>query len=188
MNHNLDLLYPLSEFYLQMGLSLPLVYPINKEDVPEPYKRLLVHERDMTSTLEAAFNQSIYLKVLQKSIAENILIRQVLLILDQDHSPVEFGVIKIYLDLFSYSAKQVILEGEQPLGAVLHKYQITYSSSPIAFFRVKPDQLINQWFEGQVEGNDLYGRRNVLRNSQQEKIAEILEILPTISKFLNQSI
>ena len=183
MSHNSDPLYPLSEIYLKMGLNLPLVYPINEKDVPEPYKRLLVHERDMTSTLEAAFNQKIHLKVLQKSIKENILIRQVLLVLDQDHSPVEFGVIKIYLDSFSYSAKQVILEGEQPLGAVLHKYQIKYSSSPIAFFRVKPDQLINQWFEGQVEGNNLYGRQNVLRNSQQEKIAEILEILPTISDF-----
>ena len=80
MSHNLDPLYPLSEIYLKMGFNLPLVYPINEKDVPEPYKRLLVHERDMTSTLEAAFNQNIYLKVLQKSMKENILIRQVLLL------------------------------------------------------------------------------------------------------------
>jgi chorismate-pyruvate lyase len=184
MSHNLDPLYPLSEIYLKMGLNLPLVYPINEKDVPEPYKRLLVHERDMTSTLEAAFNQNIYLKVLQKSMKENILIRQVLLLLDQDDSPVEFGAIKIYLNMFSYSARRLILEGEQPLGAVLHKYHIKYFSSPIAFFRVIPDQLINQWLEGQVEGSNLYGRRNVLRNNQQEKIAEILEILPAISKLL----
>ena len=44
--------YPLDEFYARSGLTLPPLDQIDGQALPEPYKSLLVHERDMTSTLE----------------------------------------------------------------------------------------------------------------------------------------
>ena len=48
------LLYPLSEFYQQLGRPLPEARTLQPEEMPETHRRLLVHERDMTPTLEAA--------------------------------------------------------------------------------------------------------------------------------------
>ena len=49
------LLYPLNEFYEQAELPLPPAIRVEGRDVPEPYKSLLVHERDMTPTIADAY-------------------------------------------------------------------------------------------------------------------------------------
>src|SRR6266702_1049221 len=43
----IHLFYPLNEFYEQAGLPLPSVAEVEARDVPEPYRSLLVHDRDM---------------------------------------------------------------------------------------------------------------------------------------------
>ena len=52
-----NLIYPLSEFYEQSGLSLPSVARVEGQDIPARYRSLLVHEHDMTPTLEDAYRQ-----------------------------------------------------------------------------------------------------------------------------------
>ena len=60
-----DLLYPLNEFYAEAGLALPSATRINGREMPEPYRRLLVHDRDMTPTMEAAYDRKMNLRVLK---------------------------------------------------------------------------------------------------------------------------
>ena len=47
----LSLLLPLHFFYEREGRQLPPVELLDGADVPEPQRSLLVHSRDMTSTL-----------------------------------------------------------------------------------------------------------------------------------------
>ena len=61
-----NLLDPLSEFYLQDRLTLPAVTAIDCQQLPEPYKTLLVHETDMTSTLEKYHDQKLRLQILRR--------------------------------------------------------------------------------------------------------------------------
>src|SRR5258708_29470319 len=56
--------HPLDEFYARSGLPLPPLEQIEGEEVPEPCKTLLVHDTDMTSTLEAFHGRSLHLHVL----------------------------------------------------------------------------------------------------------------------------
>src|SRR5262245_51547803 len=58
--------YPLDEFYCRSGLSLPPLEIVDAEGVPEPYRSLLVHERDMTSTLEAFHQAGIHLSLISR--------------------------------------------------------------------------------------------------------------------------
>jgi len=178
MNSRADLLYPLSEFYTEMGLKLPVVSRLDGREIPESYRRLLVHDLDMTPTLEAAFNQGVHLRVLRKRISNKILTRQVVLILDQDKVPIEFGAIKIHLNSLSHGAQEEIFHGQRPLGTILHRHHVEHYSRPIAFIKVEADSLISQALWEQVQGAVLYGRLNVLQGCGQNKIAEILEILP----------
>jgi len=44
--------HPLDEFYARAGLPMPSLQELTGKEVPEPYRSLLVHENDMTPTLE----------------------------------------------------------------------------------------------------------------------------------------
>jgi chorismate-pyruvate lyase len=173
----LDLLYPLTEFYEEAGLALPSATRINGREMPEPYRRLLVHDRDMTPTLEAAYDRKMNLRVLKYALDHEVFSRQILLVPEGGDAPVVFGAIKIYLDEFPTAARDLVLERRLPLGTILESQAIKHFSRPDAFFEVEADPSICQALEitGPVK---LYGRRNVLGNATGRKLAQVLEILP----------
>src|SRR3989442_15563239 len=97
---HLNLFYPMNEFYEQSGLPLPPVVRVEGCEVPEPYKSLLVHHRDMTPTLEEAYRRSMVLRVLRHALRGNVLSGQIVLIPEGATKAVLFGAIKIYLKHF----------------------------------------------------------------------------------------
>jgi len=172
--------FPLDEFYARSGLRLPPLDQVDGEALPEPYKTLLVHERDMTSTLETFHKTGIHLRLVSREQRGDEYFREVVLALDDSEKPVEFGAIKINLALFSEVARKAILEERFPLGHILKDFSIDYQSCPKAFLRVASDRTINQLLK--LNGAHLlYGRRNVLLNPAGESLAEIVEILPPAS-------
>jgi len=131
-----NLIYPLSEFYEQLGLSLPSVARVEGQDIPAPYRSLLVHEHDMTPTLEDAYRGSIQLRVLQYQLRDHVVARQVALIAEGSEKPVAFGAIKIHLEHFPPRARRLVLERQQPLGTILRAQGVEHTSHPNAFVRV----------------------------------------------------
>ena len=97
MNHSEKLLDPLDHFYLASGVPVPEAMETSGEDIPEPYRSLLVHGDDMTPTLEAAYRQRIHIRLLNRMVHDEVMLRQVVLVLDKDERPVEFGAIRIQL-------------------------------------------------------------------------------------------
>src|SRR5688572_7982500 len=120
--------HPLDEFYARARQPMPALQVIDAEEVPPPYKQLLVHENDMTSTLEHFHEERIHLRVLSRQERENIYWREVVLELDVTNEPVEFGAIKIHLGSFPAKARERILEAHWPLGRVLKEFKIPYLS------------------------------------------------------------
>jgi len=172
------LVHPLDEFYAMAGQSLPPLSRVDGEEVPEPYHTLLVHQNDMTPTIEKFHGSLVHLEVLGRRRKGDAYFREVVLRLDSSNQPVEFGAIKINLELFTPIARQQILEEHQPLGHILHDYKIAHTSRPSAYLRLASDKLINQVL-GLTGAQVLYGRRNTLYDPQQRPLAEIVEILPT---------
>jgi chorismate-pyruvate lyase len=171
------LLYPLDEFYRSEGRPLPPVDRARGEDVPEPYHHLLVHDHDMTPTLEAFHGERIHLRLLQRKVEVGALWREVVLTLNDSRRPVEFGAIVIYLDRFPEAAREAILAGRTPLGTILAEHRIEHDSAPRAFLRVEADALIADALATEA-CEQLYGRRNVLSAPDGSILADILEILP----------
>jgi len=169
--------YPLDEFYARSGLNLPPLDQIDGQAVPEPYKSLLVHERDMTSTLEGFHQNGIHLRLVTREQRGDEYFREVVLSLDGSEEPVEFGAIKIHLDKFPEKARQEILREHFPLGHILKDSGLEYQSRPKAFLRVASDKTINGLL-ALAGAHLLYGRRNTLLNATGEALAEIVEILP----------
>lgn len=169
--------YPLDEFYARAGLTLPPIERISGDDVPEPYRSLLVHSSDMTPTLEKHHGAPIHLKVLKREQRADFYYREVILQLDGTDKQVEFGAIKVSVLLFPPKARQLILEEHLPLGTVLKVCEISHSTHAKAFFRVTSDQLMADVL-GLSQPGLLYGRRATIFDSQKRPLCEIVEILP----------
>jgi chorismate-pyruvate lyase len=171
------LIHPLDDFYARAGLPVPPVAEVEPLAMPEPFRSLLVHQQDMTSTLEKFHNSRIHLRLHGKRQLEDDYFREVILELDGSNKPVEFGAIHIHLNLFPAEARHWILQEYLPLGRILNENGIRYTSRPVAFLRFASDRLINEML-GLNGAQMLYGRRNRLLDHQERPLAEIIEILP----------
>ena len=171
-----DLLYPLSRFCERDGHPLPPHEILEGRQVPEPYRKLLVHGGDMTSRLEEFHGAPMKLRVLHREEKGDSYRREVLLCTKDTGLPVEYGAIEIHLDAFSPELRAQILEGKLPLGGLLNRAGVRYRSEPRAFIKLAPDSAMNALFSTDP-GNALYGRSNVLLGENGETLARIVEVL-----------
>ena len=162
-------------------MVLPKLEQVDPEQIPEPYKSLVVHQKDMTPTLEKFYDDQIYIEILHRDYSDLHYFREVVLKLEKSHRPVEFGAIRIYLERFPKDAREVILNEHIPLGHILGTFDVEHTSSPIGYLRMVPDELITKTL-GNARNTWLYGRRNRLSNPEGESLAEIVEILPEVKE------
>ena len=171
----------LERFYERTGSSLPLLRELKGEEVPQPYRALLVHSSDMTPTLERFYGQTLRLRVLSREHQDDSYKREVILWLAEDTRPVEYGVIRIFLDRLPPTARRLVLEEQRPLGDILHGEAIPHLSWPQAFFRLKSDARAGAAL-GMRHPGFLYGRRNVLLDGSRRLLAEVIEVLAPAAK------
>ncbi len=169
--------YPLTEFYTHAGLPLPQIEVISGDAVPEPYKSLLVHNNDMTPTLEKFHGSKIHLEILKRDPRASFYYRQVILRLDHDESPAEFGANKVFLGRFPEEAQELILAEQVPLGRILADCGIRHVTEAKSFLRVEPDAIIAEALELETPV-PLYGRKAVICDLKHQILSEIVEILP----------
>ncbi|MGA2657860.1 MAG: hypothetical protein ABSH34_10105 [Verrucomicrobiota bacterium] len=167
----------LQRFYSRAGLVPPRLHVVKGVEVPEPYKSLLVHSRDMTPTLEGFHRQPIHLEALRSERQDDVYWREVILRGADDARPVAYGVIRICLAPLSAAAAKSVLEEGRPLGKILQAEAIAHLSWPQAFFRVEADARLTKLL-GLGQAATLYGRRNVLVDGSRRLLAEVIEILP----------
>jgi len=175
-------LYPLSEFYSHAKLPLPPIEFVPGEKVLEPFRTLLVHHNDMTPTLEAFHKSDIHLEMLSRERRGDFYFREVVLRLNRDEQPVEFGANKLYLGRFPEEARDLILQEYIPLGRILKDCGIAHRTQAKAFLRVESDDLIGGKFE-LTQPAFLYGRKAVISDLQGRPLSEIVEILPPAATY-----
>ena len=171
-----NLLFPLDFAYQQAGLTAPEVEAIDAEEIPQPYKDLLVHNNDMTRTLERHHNGPIIVRALSNFQEAGQFYRRVLLAKEESGQPVEMGAIRIRLNSLPKEHRARILENHTPLGRVLLDAGIVETTRPIAYLRLKPNPEMMGVF-WMKEPKPLYGRRTLIGIGDAD-VADIVEILP----------
>jgi len=171
-----SLLWPLSEFWTNER-AWPEVERVEAAEIPAPYRRLLVHDRDMTPVLESYWGSELHLEVLARAEARGELFRHVIL-RTKEAKAASFGAIRIRLGAFPPEAAKAISEGRVPLGAILRDYRIEHRSAPTGFFRMAANALTRQAF-GPADTAVHYGRHNELL-APQGLLAEVVEVLPRL--------
>jgi len=170
--------YPLDVVYAQAGIAPPSTKAIAPARIPVPYRALLVHERDMTLTLEAHFGGRVALRALSTFRQKDSYFRRVLLVKEYSGRPVEMGAIRIDLRAFSPRIRKQILDNRIPLGRLLRDGGVDYRSRPQVFLAVTPNSEMMGVF-WMREPRTLYGRQTEV-TLHGRKIGDIVEILPLV--------
>ncbi len=175
---SLNPLYPLDIVYRRAGVELPGMKIVAPHQIPMPYRSLLVHEDDMTITLERHFGGRVVLRALSTFMHGAWYFRRVLLVQEYSGRPVEMGAIRMKLNAFGARLKKQILENEVPLGRILRDGSFKYISQARAFLAItpNPEMMGVFWLR---EPRTLYGRRTeIVRDGN--KIGDIVEVLPPV--------
>ncbi len=172
------MLFPLDFVYARSGVLLPQVSEIDPEDIPLPYRSLLVHQTDMTLTLERHFGGRVALRPLATFMNGPWYFRRVLLAQEYTGRPVEMGAIRIRIQAFPDRIRKQILRNDVPLGRLLRDGGVNYESRPKTFLSVTPNSEMMGVF-WMREPKTLYGRRTEMIQDG-TKIGDIVEVLPLV--------
>jgi hypothetical protein len=171
-------LHPLDVAYTRAGLEPPTSTPIGPDEIPQPYRSLLVHQRDMTLTLEAHFGGRVALRPLSTFTSGPWYYRRVLLAQEYSGRPVEMGAIRMKLAALPRKVQAEIRRNRVPLGRLLRDAGVDFTSMPREFFAVEPNAEMMGVF-WMREPRTLYGRRTeVLLDGK--VIGDIVEVLPLV--------
>ena len=168
----------LAEFYGELAsppaIDARMVMPAA---IPEPQRSLLVHQRDMTSTLSRFHGEPIELRVLDCKLLGDHYRRHIVLETAHSQRPAEYGAIRVNLSLLEASVQSEVLRARGPLGGILTAHGIAFGCCPGAYFTIFSNALIGESLRMDGPGW-LYGRCNCLSNASGRTIAEVVEILP----------
>ena len=170
--------YPLDVLYAHVGLAAPRPQRLTPARLPAPYRQLLAHDRDMTSTLEGYFADRLAVRVLTTFMRGRVYYRRVLLALEQTGRPVGMGAVALRLDTFPPALRARIVAQREPLGRVVLRAGAAFVSCPEAFFRLTPNAEMLGVFH-MPAGVPLYGRQS-RAYLDGKAIGHIIEVLPPI--------
>ena len=157
---------------------MPRVKVVSPHQIPLPYRSLLVHDDDMTLTLERHFGDRLVLRPLSTFSSGHSYFRRVLLVQEYSGRPVEMGAIRLRFDAFSQRLLDKIQRNRIPLGRILRDGRFQYKSEAKAFLAVTPNPEMMGVF-WMRESRVLYGRRTEIIR-QGTKIGDIVEVLPMV--------
>ena len=174
-----SLLWPMNLLATYCRRDIPPLTPLFQQQIPEPYRTLLVHQRNMTPTLEDYHGDHIHIERLNMLADRKERSREVILKLDTNEQAVEYGASRIFINTLPRQAVTLIKEGKIPLGTILNMYHCDHRVELCGFFKIPSTPFFQQVFPG-LNGTSLYGRRNALVAPNGTTLAEVCEVLPPV--------
>jgi chorismate-pyruvate lyase len=168
---------PSSLFAFFPGTAPPKLERVEADEVPQPYRDLLVHTVHMTVTVEKYYADAVDVQVLELSHIDNTYTRQIVLALRASGHIVQYGLVQIDLDALTAVVRDRILEGKTPLGRVLIEHDVLRHIEPAGYFRVTLNNHFQHWLR--TEATTTYGRMGVIHTDHRPAI-RVLEILTPV--------
>jgi chorismate-pyruvate lyase len=145
------------------------------DQMPQPYRKLLVHEHHMTVTVEEHHGSLVDVKVLDVNQKGDAYARKILLTLQSTGKIVMFGLVRIHLQFCSDEVRAKIIERKTPLGRILIEHDVLRRIEPTAYLRLLPGPEMMEWFEQQTPV-PTYGRLAYIHCDGKPAI-ELLEVV-----------
>ena len=155
--------------------ELPEFVEVPGNKVPEPYHTLLVHPHHMTVTVEKHHGGLVDVRVLERCRQGAWYARKILLALQGTNRVVQFGIMRINLDLCSDAVSAAILREDTPLGRILIQNNVLRRIEPTAYLKISPNGAMMEWF-GLSAPLTTYGRLAIIHCDHKPAV-ELLEVV-----------
>lgn len=139
------------------GDDFPRYEVVAPEQVPDPFRQLLVHEHHMTVTVEDYHDSLVDVHILAVRTEGASYSRKIVLTTRKTGRVVLFGIVRVNLDYCSQPVRDTIVEGKTPFGRILIEHNVMRRIEPTAYFRIDPRAEQLAWFR-LSEPAPMYGR------------------------------
>ena len=164
-------LFPEESFVSQLA-------EISGDEMPEPYRELLVHSHHMTVTMEAFHQDTVTLKVCGENRVGDQYARVILLSLESTGQVVQFGIMRFDLSICNRDTRDEILDGTTPLGRILIQKNIMRRIVPETFLKIVAGESLATYFDCALS-QEVYGRLAVIECNGQPAV-ELLEVSASV--------
>jgi hypothetical protein len=144
-------------------------------ELPEPFRRLLDHQKHMTLVLTSHYGAFLELRVKEMHYEGDLYSRKILLLTPREHRVVEYGLVRLDLRYVPEEVWREILQMRAPMGEILLRHNILQHVQPRWFLRCDPDSALLRWY-GVRSDTPLYGRLGTIFCND-EPAVEVLEIV-----------
>lgn len=161
---------------LPKPLMVPPYHFVHESEVPEPFHQLLVHDRHMTTSMEAYHQCRVSVRVLQSQQTESWYSRQIILLSERTQVVVQGGIVRINLSMLDPEVQAAILREDSPLGHVLIAHDVLRHIEVAQYLKLEPGAAMHAW-PGFSSDQPSYGRLGILYCDLQPAI-ELFELVP----------
>jgi chorismate-pyruvate lyase len=148
---------------------------ISAAEIPQPYRRLLAHNKHMTETVEQFHGSRVDVQVLATRRDDGFYSRKILLKRQSDGQVVQFGIPRLNTAYLDEEVRQEIESETKPLGRVLIDHNVLREVQFSALWKVQPGPDLCQMFGLKVP-QTVYGRTALIYCNGEPAI-ELLEIV-----------
>jgi hypothetical protein len=160
----------------QLAAAVARVPHVN---VPEPYRRLLVHDQHMTGIVERFYKSSVDVRVLARRIDGSVYSRKIILTTQDTGAVVQFAFMQLQLDAVSDTVRSQILSEQVPLGRVLVDHGLQCDIELISVLKVTIGEALSRLLNVPA-GIETYGRIAQILSGD-KSICAVIEVLTPIN-------
>jgi hypothetical protein len=149
---------------------------VSKDDIPEPFRWLLVHRNHMTKVLEAQYGRPMDLDVVEDHLEDGHYTRKILLRPAGTDVVVEFGIVRLNFRFMSKGVRDEILQRKTPLGAILIRHKVLRRVEPRWYLKFPPNAPMLGAAGMAALAHPVYGRIGII-HCDHEPAIELLEVV-----------
>jgi len=97
---------------------------VPSETLPQPYRRMLVHNQHMTVAMESYHGCPVAVRILDQRHDGDFYHRKIVLLKSGTETVVQFGLVRFDLSYVTQAVREEILGGQKPLGRVLIEHNV----------------------------------------------------------------
>ena len=165
----------LLELFFEDAYQLGQFRPVSATEVPSPSRELLAHEHHMTVTVERHHGSPVDVRVLQTRRDGSKYSREILLTRQSDDRVVQYGIVRLNLDLIDPAPRSEIESEQIPLGRILINHQILRQVRLLGLWEITAGPELAKWLPVE-SGQRCYGRTALIYLAGAPAI-ELLEIV-----------
>lgn len=165
----------LVELFFEDASQLGQFRPVQAGDLPATSRELLAHEHHMTVTVERHHQSPVDVRVLQTRRDGSRYSREILLTRQSDGRVVQYGIVRLNLELIDPAPRAEIEAEQTPLGRILITHNILRRVRLVGLWEIKAGPQLAQWLPLEA-GATCYGRTALIYLDGMPAI-ELLEIV-----------